>query len=424
MQPETPLRRVLHQLGRLRYQLLGGLVFAVCMPVLMRWGLTAQGWTTPTQINTLMGSAIAFVAGVFLLRELGGLPGVRRTYYVIPAVALTYLAVLTAFFFLRIDYNRLQLPLSCALAIIWMFAVYMAAPRFLQFRIGLVPGGDVASLAGLGQIDWQPLERPVLERGRWDGVAADLRVEHTQAWERFLADCALSGVRVFHTKQLKESLTGRVEIEHLSENTLGSLNPDSTYLKIKQVVDWLVALATIIVFLPITLVIALAIKIDSPGPVFFRQERVGFRGQRFKVLKFRTMTHAPAAQNAREAAITRKADPRITRLGHVLRRTRFDELPQVFNILRGEMSWIGPRPEAVPLSQWYESELPFYRYRHIVRPGISGWAQVNQGHVAAIDQVLEKLHYDFYYIKNFSLWLDVLIVMRTIRTVFTGFGAK
>ena len=114
----------------------------------------------------------------------------------------------------------------------------------------------------------------------------------------------------------------------------------------------------------------------------------------------------------------------MTRIGRFLRRTRIDELPQIWNILRGEMSWIGPRPEALALSEWYETELPFYVYRHIVRPGISGWAQVNQGHVAQLDQVFEKLHYDFYYIKNFSAWLDLVILAKTLRTIMSGFGAK
>jgi lipopolysaccharide/colanic/teichoic acid biosynthesis glycosyltransferase len=114
----------------------------------------------------------------------------------------------------------------------------------------------------------------------------------------------------------------------------------------------------------------------------------------------------------------------VTRLGRFLRISRLDELPQVINILRGEMSWIGPRPEALPLSHWYQDELPFYYYRHIVYPGITGWAQVNQGHVTEVDRVLEKLHYDFYYIKNFSAWLDILILLKTVRTMLTGFGAK
>ena len=126
----------------------------------------------------------------------------------------------------------------------------------------------------------------------------------------------------------------------------------------------------------------------------------------------------------REASMTSSDDKRVTRVGQFLRKSRLDELPQIFNILRGEMSWIGPRPEALALSRWYEKDIPFYRYRHIVRPGITGWAQVNQGHVFEVDDVRAKLHYDFYYIKNFSVWLDILITMRTIATMLTGFGAR
>jgi lipopolysaccharide/colanic/teichoic acid biosynthesis glycosyltransferase len=126
----------------------------------------------------------------------------------------------------------------------------------------------------------------------------------------------------------------------------------------------------------------------------------------------------------RRAAMTSDDDERVTRVGAFLRRTRIDELPQIFNILRFEMSWIGPRPEAEVLSVWYTSELPFYRYRHVVKPGISGWAQINQGHVADVGDVNVKLQYDFYYIKYFSPWLDILILFRTIRTMMNGFGAR
>jgi lipopolysaccharide/colanic/teichoic acid biosynthesis glycosyltransferase len=126
----------------------------------------------------------------------------------------------------------------------------------------------------------------------------------------------------------------------------------------------------------------------------------------------------------RTAAMTQDSDARVTRFGRLLRHTRLDELPQILNILRGEMSWIGPRPEVDVLSHWYEQKIPFYRYRHVVRPGISGWAQVMQGHVAEIEHVRSKLHYDFYYIKHFSPWIDVLIVVRTLRTMMTGFGSR
>ena len=120
----------------------------------------------------------------------------------------------------------------------------------------------------------------------------------------------------------------------------------------------------------------------------------------------------------------KRDDDRITPVGRFLRKTRIDELPQIFNILKWQMSWIGPRPEAEVLSIWYTSELPFYRYRHVVKPGISGWAQVNQGHVAEVDEVHLKLQYDFFYIKYFSPWLDLLILFRTVKTMLTGWGAR
>jgi lipopolysaccharide/colanic/teichoic acid biosynthesis glycosyltransferase len=170
-------------------------------------------------------------------------------------------------------------------------------------------------------------------------------------------------------------------------------------------------------------IIALAIRIDSSGPVLFRQKRVGHSGKLISIYKFRTMRPVDAADE-RNAAMTRNADERVTRVGRLLRNLRSDELPHILNILKWEMGWIGPRPEAQVLSVWYTSEIPFYRYRHVVKPGISGWAQVNQGHVAEVDEVHEKLQYDFYYIKYFSPWLDVLIFFRTINTMLTGWGAR
>jgi lipopolysaccharide/colanic/teichoic acid biosynthesis glycosyltransferase len=170
-------------------------------------------------------------------------------------------------------------------------------------------------------------------------------------------------------------------------------------------------------------IVAAAIKLDDGGDVLFRQSRVGHAGKRITVYKFRTMKPVEIADE-RQAAMTSDGDERVTRVGRFLRRTRIDELPQIFNILKFEMSGIGPRPEAEVLSVWYTSELPYYRYRHVVKPGISGWAQVNQGHVAQVDEVNRKLQYDFYYIKYFSPWLDLLILFRTIKTMLNGFGAR
>ena len=142
--------------------------------------------------------------------------------------------------------------------------------------------------------------------------------------------------------------------------------------------------------------------------------------------KFRSMTNATptAILDQRESSITKTDDDRITRVGRIIRRIRLDELPQLLNVLKGEMSLIGPRPEANALAEWYDKSLGFYTYRNIVKPGLTGWAQINQGHVATLEEVNTKLQYDFYYIKYFSFWLDFLIFMRTIHTVVTGFGSK
>ncbi|MBD8698293.1 sugar transferase [Sphingomonas sp. CFBP 13714] len=293
-------------------------------------------------------------------------------------------------------------------------------------RLAIVPGGEAERVERLQNVRWQMLQSPEDALDNCEGIVVDLNADHLEKWERFIADSALTGLRVYDVKQVVEQMTGRSEIDRLSLNTLGSVNPNEVYFKIKQAIEWLAAGLALLLLLPLFGIIALAIRWDSVGPVFFRQERIGFRGIPFRVFKFRTMTHRSEGfhDDARHSAITLTGDARITRVGRLLRRSRLDELPQIINVLQAQMGWIGPRPEAVALTKWYEKELPFYHYRHIVRPGITGWAQVCQGHVADVDDVRNKLYYDFYYIKNYSFWLDIVIVMLTIKIMITGHGAK
>ena len=287
----------------------------------------------------------------------------------------------------------------------------------------LVPGGRVELVKELRAAPVLMLEDPELTGLPDCAIVADLNADLEPEWERFLAEAAISGRPVYHYKQVWEAETGKVQIEHLSENGFGALVPSFAYQKVKRTIDMVLSVAALPFVVPLIAICALAIKLDGEGPVFFRQSRMGYRGREFDVLKLRTMTEACDGKD-RALSVTRVGDQRITKVGSFLRRIRLDEVPQIFNILRGEMSWVGPRPEAVSLSQWYEAEIPFYRYRHIVRPGISGWAQVNQGHVAEVNQVEEKLQYDFYYIKNLSYWLDIVIAFRTVKVVLSGFGAK
>ncbi len=405
------------------FQLFGGLLFAVYLPVVTRWQFDVEIVTSPSMANTIMGTGLALIVGYYFYRSLTTFPGVRSHSYILPTFAASFMVTLIVFFFFRLDYSRFQFGSSFALTLLWYYGISLMARRVRPEKLAVVPGGDVDSVRSLDRVAFTHLHQPDLGHGEWGGVVADLRADLGEGWERFIADCAIAGIPVFHVKQVRESLTGRVEIEHLSENNFGSLIPNLAYVKIKQGIDWLAAVFALPFLLPMFAVVALLIKRDSPGPVFFKQERMGYQGRQFTVYKFRTMIGRDE-QVERDDAITKSDDARITELGRFLRRTRIDELPQIINILRGEMSWIGPRPEALVLSKWYENELAFYRYRHIVRPGITGWAQVNQGHVAAVDEVLEKLHYDFYYIKYFSPWLDVLIVLRTVYTVLSGFGAR
>ena len=409
--------------ARVRLQLGGGLFLAVLLPWLVRIQLERQQLALYGLQASLIGSLIATIAGYYGFRMLSRYPGVRASFYILPCFSVSYGATLAVFFFARLDYSRLHFATSYAICLLWYFAVYAMLQRQHRPRIGVVPFGMIEGITAIDAVDWVLLTHPDDIRPE-SVVVADLRADIPPDWERYLTACALAGTLVMHVKQVEESLTGRVSIEHLSENNLGSLIPGIIFGKFKRAADFVIALVALPMLAPLLVLVAILIKLDSPGPVIFRQRRIGFRGAGFEMYKFRSMTHRREVSDWRTEAMTRDEDARVTRVGRVIRLYRIDELPQIFNILRGQMSWIGPRPEATALSDWYERELPFYRYRHIVRPGITGWAQVKQGHVAEVDEVLGKLHYDFYYIKNFSFWLDMLIVAGTIKTIVSGFGAR
>ncbi|WP_445191786.1 sugar transferase [Sphingomonas sp. Tas61C01] len=412
-------------LYRWRYQLGGCLLVAAMLPYIARWlTLGPDPYLVPLHL-TLAGSIVAIFTGTWLFRSITTYPGTEASTYILPSFSVTYGVLAMVFILSRIEYNRLLLFAGYALSLLWFYYVMGVLRRRQSLRIGVVAMDARHVFPAMSGVQWIPVEPDAGQILNLDAITTDLRQDLPDEWDRKLTDFALAGVPVYHFKHLVESLTGRVELEHLSENSFGSLSPVSAYMALKHWIDWIVAAAVGVLLMPAFLVLAIAIKAGSPGPALFRQTRIGYRGQPFTLFKFRSMRMAPPeAGDSRQLAMTQSDDQRIFRLGRFLRKSRIDELPQLINVLRGEMSWIGPRPEVVVLSQWYESEIPFYRYRHIVRPGIAGWAQVSQGHVAEVDDVRSKLHYDFYYIKHFSLWIDMLIVVRTIRTMISGFGSK
>ena len=403
-----------------------GLLVACIVPMMVRdYFPLMQGLSPASQHKALVSGACAVLVGYVIADRMGRYSAIRNLSHILPAFAIGYGLVICMIVFWRMDYSRFFLLVSFVNAQVWFHLITVIAQRVDSPRFDLVPFGKTKNLMALPHVRWKLLTLPDLQGRHPDGIVADLRADLPANWERFLAEATLRGVPVYHVKQLREDLTGTLEIEHMSESNLGSLLPSDLYLTIKQAIDMAFAVLLLPVIVPLFALVAVGIKLDSEGPVFFRQARVGYRGQVFTMWKFRTMRpdHSNGVDE-REALMTRNGDPRIKRFGFFLRRTRLDELPQIVNILRGEMSWIGPRPEAVLLSRGYEKEIAFYGYRHIVPPGITGWAQVKQGHVTAAEDVRQKLHYDFYYIKNFSIWLDIMVALRTVAIMLSARGSR
>ncbi len=239
-----------------------------------------------------------------------------------------------------------------------------------------------------------------------------------------LLPAAGKGIRVKVLPDLFDVIAGYVHSTQVLGQPLMELLPDRlrSWEKLaKTIMDLLVCLAVIIAGLPLWLLIALAVKLDSPGPVFYRQTRVGKGGREFRIVKFRSMVKD--AETGSGAVWAGRNDPRVTRLGALLRKTRMDEVPQILNILAGHMSLVGPRPERPEIIARLREVFPFYNKRLTIKPGLTGWAQVKLEYDSSLEDVAEKLKYDFFYIENQSLFLDLEILLRTVKVVLTGSGA-
>jgi sugar transferase (PEP-CTERM system associated) len=242
---------------------------------------------------------------------------------------------------------------------------------------------------------------------------------------RQLLDCKLAGIKVYDLNSHFEKTLGQIRIDYLSASWLifgDGFNQGAIRTAVKRIFDILSAMLLIVLSAPIMLVTAVLIKLESKGPMLYRQERVGQLGKTFFVTKFRSMrTDAEKDGKPRWASTN---DDRVTRVGHVIRRLRIDELPQLFNVLKGEMSLVGPRPERPFFVEQLTQEIPFYAVRHSVKPGVTGWAQVRYHYGSTVEDSQEKLQYDLYYVKNHTLFLDLVVLIETVGVVLTGKGAR
>jgi sugar transferase (PEP-CTERM system associated) len=241
---------------------------------------------------------------------------------------------------------------------------------------------------------------------------------------RDLLDCKLRGVRVLDLSSYYERAVGQLRLDSLHASWLifgEGFRQNLARAFVKRVFD--VAAATILLLLaaPVMLLAAVAIAVESGLPIFYRQERVGHAGRLFNVIKFRSMRRDAEVDGKPRWATSN--DDRVTRVGRVMRKMRIDELPQLINVLKGDMSLVGPRPERPYFVDQLAREIPYYAVRHSVKPGVTGWAQVRYHYSASLDDAVQKLQYDLYYVKNHTLFLDIVILFETVSVVVTGAGA-
>jgi lipopolysaccharide/colanic/teichoic acid biosynthesis glycosyltransferase len=371
---------------------------------------------------TILATAFAYIVVTYCGSRLEAFPGASLTEqaaYVAPIVTICFGTIGILLLAFRIDYSRVQFFGSGFLVFLWMLGAAHVRTRLFTRSYAIVPEASLDAMPELKSCRWMNLDDAIARSVRLDGIVADLSNGLSDRELSELARAAIAGIPVLDRRHIVESLTGRTPLSGLSPNEFGALLPSRQYVAFRRVVELLCTLAALPLLVPVMLALALVVRLDSPGLIFYRQARVGRQGRIFRMVKFRTMQHG-----VQGPSFTTTDDPRITRVGSFLRRYRLDELPQVLNVLKGEMSWVGPRPEALLLGQGYARDIPHFELRGIVPPGVTGWAQINQGYAHDPDGMRAKLEYDLYYLKHCSLWLDLVIILRTLAVVLGGVGAR
>ena len=304
-----------------------------------------------------------------------------------------------------------------------------ARPNFRYAVVGVVDDGSGAEPGDLPYPVLGPLERldKLLDDIKPDRLIVALTERRGRMPLAQLLECGGRGILVEDGLRTYEYFTGKLPIESLTPSFLifsGAFRKSRLQLALRRATSLVAATLGLLLTAPLVAVIALAIALDSRGPIFFIDRRAGRGGRPFNLIKFRTMHPLPPGQSVPAAVWDRDDTSRITRVGWVIRRLRLDELPQFWNILTGDMDLVGPRPEILANVQAMSEQIPYYGLRHSVRPGLTGWAQTRFGYSVSLEQVTEKIRYDLFYIKHMSFWLDLRILVDTVKIVLFGRGAK
>lgn len=397
-------------------------LIGLCVVTLYLLSLTSERSFIPnTIVNSICLVNLAYLLTAIALPQISKYVFLERKYYILPLLAVAYSIIIASIVMLRIDYSRTFLIQGFLVSFVWLYTTTYIRKNAKKLCLYAIPNFDLEPLKKHKNINLFVVDENSQLSEIKHGLVVDLHHNITAEQEKFIADCSINNIRVFHSESIREIVEGKVQTQHLSENSIGTLQPNPIYFHVKRIWESILIIASLPITLPIMFITAILIKIENPGPAMFYQERVGQGGKVFKIYKFRSMTvrHKDA-----KSKFATEEQARVTRIGKVIRKVRIDELPQFLNVLKGEMALIGPRLEQQSFVKQFEQEIPFYGYRHMVKPGITGWAQTVQGYTDDVDSTREKLAHDLYYIKHLSIWLDINIVFKTIKTMMTGFGAK
>jgi exopolysaccharide biosynthesis polyprenyl glycosylphosphotransferase len=367
----------------------------------------------PQLATIVIAAAVAFAALLFAGDSIPGSLAATLPLY-LAKVLLGWLAAMTT---IHLAYSFTMTRVRLSRRVLVVGDGQRTAGVYARLRSRCGPTFDPVVLEA-AELSWQLLRKERI----WAVVLASTL--DTSTIEPLLA-CKLRGVRFLGSAAFHEEYLGRIDLDTVTAIDLLS-GPGFTNSRlsaaVKRLCDVGIAISMLVLTLPLMVLTALAIKADSPGPVFYRQQRIGQSGKPFMLFKFRSMT-ADAEVSGRPLW-AQQMDPRVTKVGRLMRATRIDELPQLVNVIGGEMSLVGPRPERSHFVEQLERSLPFYRQRGFVKPGLTGWAQVNLPYGASVEDAREKLSYDLFYVKNRTILLDAVILLSTIRVVLFREGAR
>jgi sugar transferase (PEP-CTERM system associated) len=406
------------------------MTFQVCMHLRDVYDFRAKP-STPEFLfrlgQALTMACLTISAGAFAVRQLAPPPiSLRQDLFRITVLLAVWHILLRTYFGIRANRKRILIMGTGQLA------RRVASEILRRPEIGMVVcgfAGDDPDLVGVSIVNPKVLGlgddiHRLVEENKVDKVVVALQDRRGRLPIHKLLSLKTHGVEVEEATGLYEQLTGKIALENLKPSWMifnDGFEVSRTMLLQKQLISFAVSLVLLLLSLPLLPLIALMIKLDSAGPVFHGQERVGHDGKTFTLWKFRSMRQDAELETGPVWA--GPEDRRVTRVGKYLRRTRLDEIPQLFSVLKGEMSLVGPRPERPHFVKQLTEVIPFYNLRHSVKPGITGWAQINYRYGSSVEDAIEKLQYDLFYIKNMSWLLDTIIIFNTIKTVLVDKGS-